>query len=94
MLAYADNCPPFNHRWYLLEALCPEGVFLCTGEALYPHVMAREPHRAGKITGMLLELNDEAVLHLLACPADLATAVSPRQSSAADCPPVLNQLSY
>ena len=51
-------------------------VFGCvTGEALYPKVLALEPQRAGKITGMLLELRDDALLHLLASPADLAKDV-------------------
>ena len=46
------------------------------GEALYPHVLAQEPQRAGKITGMLLELSNDAVLHLLATPAELSKDVS------------------
>ena len=49
----------------------------CAGEALYPHVAALEPQRAGKITGMLLELSNESVLHLLATPEDLTKDVSP-----------------
>ena len=47
----------------------------CAGESLYPKVLALEPQRAGKITGMLLELRDDALLHLLANPADLAKDV-------------------
>jgi len=63
-------------------ALCCTGRFrygdacVAAGEALYPHVLAQEPQRAGKITGMLLELGNEAVLHLLATPAELSKDVS------------------
>ena len=43
-------------------------------------MLAQEPQRAGKITGMLLELTNEAVLHLLATPAELSKDVSPRHT--------------
>ena len=55
---------------------CQECACVAAGEALYPHVLAQEPQRAGKITGMLLELGNEAVLHLLATPAELSKDVS------------------
>ncbi len=58
---------------------------LGAGEALYPKVLALEPQRAGKITGMLLELRDDALLHLLASPADLAKDVRNPTSATSVC---------
>lgn len=35
------------------------------GEALYPQVSVLEPESAAKVTGMLLEIDQTEVLHLL-----------------------------
>lgn len=49
---------------------------LCsTGERLYPHIHALHPHLAGKITGMLLEMNNTELLHLLEVPDALHAKV-------------------
>ncbi|KAL1544290.1 polyadenylate-binding protein 8-like isoform X1 [Salvia divinorum] len=56
------NAPPREHNNML-------GVYL------YPLVQLLEPAMAGKVTGMLLEMDQTEVLHLLESPQSLATKV-------------------
>ena len=46
------------------------------GERLYPLIHASQPTLAPKITGMLLEMDDDALLHLLESPDELAGKIS------------------
>lgn len=46
------------------------------GEALYPQVDALEPDSAAKVTGMLLEMDQTEVLHLLESPEALKAKVA------------------
>ncbi|KAH6573732.1 hypothetical protein BASA60_005914 [Batrachochytrium salamandrivorans] len=45
------------------------------GEALFPLVHAQSPQLAGKVTGMLLEMDNGELLHLLESPETLAAKV-------------------
>lgn len=45
------------------------------GMSLYPLVEQLEPQMAGKVTGMLLEMDQTEVLHLLESPESLATKI-------------------
>eukprot|EP00457_Paulinella_chromatophora_P002327 gb/GEZN01002331.1/.p1 GENE.gb/GEZN01002331.1/~~gb/GEZN01002331.1/.p1 ORF type:complete len:642 (+),score=124.64 gb/GEZN01002331.1/:268-2193(+) len=49
----------------LLVAAPPEQKKQMIGERLFPLVQARQPEKAGKITGMLLEMDDTDLIHLL-----------------------------
>lgn len=59
-----------------LAAATPEMQKNMIGERLYPLVMAREPEMAGKITGMLLEMDNGELLHLLESPDDMQAKVA------------------
>ncbi|EMR08518.1 hypothetical protein PNEG_03000 [Pneumocystis murina B123] len=48
-----------------LAAASPENQKQMLGEALYPKVQAQEVNFAGKITGMLLEMDNSELLHLI-----------------------------
>eukprot|EP00808_Paulinella_micropora_P023475 g48445.t1 len=49
----------------VLVSAAPEQKKRMIGERLFPLVQARQPEKAGKITGMLLEMDDTDLIHLL-----------------------------
>ncbi|CAG11304.1 unnamed protein product, partial [Tetraodon nigroviridis] len=51
------------------------------GERLYPLISALHPNLAGKITGMLLEIDNSELLHMLETPESLHSKVSSRSST-------------
>lgn len=58
---------------------CPTSQGLCVcvsaGERLYPLIQALHPNLAGKITGMLLEIDNSELLHMLESPETLHAKV-------------------
>merc|ERR1712000_99091 len=46
------------------------------GERVFPLVQQREPKLAGKITGMLLEMDNTELLHLLESPQSLSDKIN------------------
>lgn len=48
-----------------------------TGERLYPLIQGMHPTHAGKITGMLLEIDNTELLHMLESPESLHSKVCP-----------------
>ena len=51
------------------------------GEKLYPIIQAAQPELAGKITGMLLEMENSEILHMLEDNTSLNDKVSVTQPS-------------
>lgn len=60
----------------LLANATPEQQRLLLGENLYPLVEQLEPEMAAKVTGMLLEMDQTEVLHLLESPEALKSKVA------------------
>jgi polyadenylate-binding protein len=58
-----------------LSAASPDQQRMILGEALYPLVEAKDAANAAKITGMLLEMDQSEVLHLIESPDALASKV-------------------
>ena len=50
-------------------------MFLSLGERLFPLIQAMHPTLAGKITGMLLEIDNSELLHMLESPESLHSKV-------------------
>merc|ERR1719352_391806 len=71
-----------------LAAAPPEQQKQLLGERLFPLISAVEPQLAGKITGMLLEMDNGELLNLLESPealnAKIMEAISVLQMHAAD----------
>ena len=64
----------------MLAAAAPAMQKQMLGECLYPQICAKQPSLAGKITGMLLELDNVDVLELLQDPALLADMIDKSMS--------------
>ncbi|CAM8974695.1 unnamed protein product [Rhodiola kirilowii] len=58
-----------------LANAAPDQQKLMLGENLYPLVRELEPEAAGKVTGMLLEMDQGEVLHLIDSPEALKSKV-------------------
>jgi len=58
----------------------PDSQRMIIGEALYPLVEALEPQAAAKVTGMLLEMDQSEVLHLIEDKGALSSKVSEAMS--------------
>jgi len=59
-----------------LAAASPEQQKNMIGERLYPLIHRSQPDLSGKITGMLLEMDNGELLHLLESPESLAAKIS------------------
>lgn len=67
--------------WVLFEFESSTGLLIVfhiqmLGEQLYPLVESVEPVHASKVTGMLLEMDQTEVLHLIESPEALKTKVA------------------
>jgi len=72
--------PPMPHEGALtasaLASATPEMQKNMIGERLYPLIHQSQPELAGKITGMLLEMDNSELLHLLESPEALNAKIS------------------
>lgn len=70
--------PPANESLTAsaLASATPEMQKNMIGERLYPLIHASQPELAGKITGMLLEMDNSELLHLLESPDALNAKIS------------------
>lgn len=56
------------------EGICYSNFF-SLGERLFPLIQSMHPTLAGKITGMLLEIDNSELLHMLESPESLRSKV-------------------
>ena len=73
--AAATPATPAMGLAQLLAQANPDQQRMMLGEALYPLVEQLEPSTAGKVTGMLLEMDQSEVLHLIESPEALRAKV-------------------
>ena len=59
----------------MLASAQPQEQKRMLGERLYPLIFSMHPKQAGKITGMLLEIDNVELLHLLDSPESLKAKV-------------------
>jgi len=64
---------PLDHNTLALAD--PQTQKNMIGERLYPMIMSHQPQLAGKITGMLLEMDNAELLHLLESPEALSSKI-------------------
>merc|ERR1712060_273966 len=76
--------PPMPQRQDLsaatLAAAPPEQQKQLLGERLFPLIQNTDPHLAGKITGMLLEMDNGELLNLLESPDALTAKIKEAHS--------------
>ena len=68
------NQEPLNSN--ILNNANPQEQKQMLGEKLYPIIQAAQPELAGKITGMLLEMENSEILHMLEDSTSLNSKVS------------------
>lgn len=73
----ANGAPPYSEPLTLemLTSATPQQQKQMLGEKLYPQIAEKQPTLAGKITGMLLEMDNPDILHLLESPEALSEQV-------------------
>ena len=71
-----DEVPQESLTAAALASLSPEIQKNMIGERIYPLIHQSQPELAGKITGMLLEMDNSELLHLLESPEALNVKIS------------------